>query len=252
MANKLNSIINDLPGHPPFKSQDFLIGNETLRFHFRDIVPCICAIFGDPEFARDLVFAPEQYYVVHEQTCQVYSEMYTGDWWWSKQVHDMKSFWFLYWQMELGITWITAIWCNCGATHCIHRQNAANCLWWEDGVPSVYDDWKHPKGDLAEAIAVRSNAHQLYPYNQAKGHSKQGCRSCMLVNLFHSCMWIVLGPIALHGETGLEMMSRDRIWHQCHPILSNFIGDYPEECLVTFTYYGECPKCQVPCDQLGD
>ena len=92
MANKLNSIINDLPGRPPFKSRDFLIGNETLRFHFQDIVPCIRAIFGDPEFAWDLVFAPEQHYAVHEQTCWVYSKMYTSDWWWSKQVCDMKSF----------------------------------------------------------------------------------------------------------------------------------------------------------------
>jgi len=91
-ANKLNSIIDNLPGRPPFKSRDFLIGNETLRFHFRDIVPCIHAIFGDPEFAQDLVFAPERHYAVHEQTCRVYSEMYTGDWWWSKQVRDMKSF----------------------------------------------------------------------------------------------------------------------------------------------------------------
>jgi len=90
------------------------------------------------------------------------------------------------------------------------------------------------------------------PTTKLKGIQNKAAHSHVLVNLFHSCMWIVLGPIALHSKTGLEMMSRDRIWHWCHPILSNFVGNYPKQCLVTCTYYSKCPKCQVPCDQLGD
>jgi len=73
-----------------------------------------------------------------------------------------------------------------------------------------------------------------------------------LTNLFHFCLQTILAPIVLPGKTGLPMMSGDGIWCQCHPILANFIGDYPEQVLVTCTYYGECPKCKVPHDQLGD
>ena len=59
----LNLIIDNLPGRrPPFQCQDVLIGNEKLQFHFRDILLCIRAIYGDPEFAQDLVFAPERHY----------------------------------------------------------------------------------------------------------------------------------------------------------------------------------------------
>ena len=76
------------------------------------------------------------------------------------------------------------------------------------------------------------------------------CRA--MPNLFHHCMEILLGPIAAHGETGLPMMSGDGIWRQCHPILASYIGDYPEQVLVTCTYYGECPKCEVPHGRLGD
>jgi hypothetical protein len=47
-------------------------------------------------------------------------------------------------------------------------------------------------------------------------------------------------------------MSGDGIWRRYHPILANFIGDYPEQILVTCTYYGECPKCEVPRNELGD
>jgi len=63
---ELNSIVDGLHGHPLFKCKDMKLGNESLQFHFRDILPCICVIYGDPEFAQDLVFSPEQHYVDDE------------------------------------------------------------------------------------------------------------------------------------------------------------------------------------------
>jgi hypothetical protein len=73
-----------------------------------------------------------------------------------------------------------------------------------------------------------------------------------LANLFHSCMRNVLGPIASFGESGVVMMSRDGVWRRCHPIFAIFIGDYPEQALVTCTFNGRCPKCVVPPGQLGE
>lgn len=61
----------------------------------------------------------------------------------------------------------------------------------------------------------------------------------------------VLAPIAPLGETGIAMMSADRVWRRCHPIFSIFVGDYPEQALVTCTYNGHCAKCKVAHDQLG-
>lgn len=86
---------------------------------------------------------------------------------------------------------------------------------------------------------------------------KLGCirgvtaRRRALCNLFHACMQNALGPISLHGETGIEMKSGDGVWRRCHPIFAIFVGDYPEQFLVTCTYNGRCPKCKVPLGQLG-
>ena len=89
-ADELNTIIDKkLPGYPSFKSSVIKIGGENLQFHYRDILGCIRAIYGNPEFAHDLVFAPERHYLDSEQTCRVYSEMHTGDWWWSVQVRNV-------------------------------------------------------------------------------------------------------------------------------------------------------------------
>jgi hypothetical protein len=65
-------------------------------------------------------------------------------------------------------------------------------------------------------------------------------------------MQTVLGPITSHSEAGISMMSGDGIWRRCHPIFATFIGDYPEQTLVTCTYYGQCPKCKVPAGLLGE
>jgi len=73
-----------------------------------------------------------------------------------------------------------------------------------------------------------------------------------LANLFHSCMRNVLGQISSIGESGLAMMSGDGVWRRCHPVFSIFVGDYPEQALVTCTFNGQCPKCLVPHAQLGE
>ncbi|KAF8262730.1 hypothetical protein EI94DRAFT_1742876 [Lactarius quietus] len=72
-----------------------------------------------------------------------------------------------------------------------------------------------------------------------------------MANLYHSCMQIILGLITAYGETGIEMMSGDGIWCRCHPVFASFVGDYPEQILVTCTYSGQCPKCIVLPDELG-
>jgi hypothetical protein len=72
---------------------------------------------------------------------------------------------------------------------------------------------------------------------------------CALTNLFHTCMHKILLGIEHYGKTGIAMATGDGKWYHCHPILVMFIGDYPEQSLVTCTPYGRCPKCSVPRDE---
>ena len=90
------------------------------------------------------------------------------------------------------------------------------------------------------------------PTTKLAGITNKAARRRALANLFHSCMEKVLGPICPYGETGLAMMSGDGIWRRCHPIFAAFVGNYPEQALVTCTQYRRCPKCLVPPNQLGD
>ena len=71
-----------------------------------------------------------------------------------------------------------------------------------------------------------------------------------LANIFHACMAKVLKPLESAGVSGVEMTRGDGVIHQCHPLLATFVGDYPEQCLVTCTKH--CPICPTPKDELGE
>lgn len=87
-SKELNKIIDSqLPsGRPQFKREEVVLGGEVFEMFYRDVLECTRALFSDPEFADDLVFAPERHYADADQTIRVYSEMNTGAWWWDRQV----------------------------------------------------------------------------------------------------------------------------------------------------------------------
>ena len=86
---ELNKIIDDeLPGRPRFRREEIVIAGEAFDIYFRDVIECIRALIGNPEFSAYLVFAPEQHYSHAECSSEhrIYHEMHTGKWWWSTQV----------------------------------------------------------------------------------------------------------------------------------------------------------------------
>ena len=88
-TKELNHIIDTvLPGRPAFQCRKLQIGEESLEFYHHDVLDCIRSIYGDPEFAQDLVVTPERHYTDPGWTERVYSEMHTGDWWWAVQVRN--------------------------------------------------------------------------------------------------------------------------------------------------------------------
>jgi hypothetical protein len=68
--------------------------------------------------------------------------------------------------------------------------------------------------------------------------------------VFHESMRIVLEPLINAGTNGVEMTSSDGAVRQVHPILTCYVADYPEQCLVTCTKYGTCVKCQASAEDL--
>ncbi|KAH8976593.1 hypothetical protein EDB92DRAFT_1938543 [Lactarius akahatsu] len=234
---ELNDIIDkELPGCPPFKCQDLTIAGDTHQVYFRDTLQCIRSLYGNPEFARDLAFAPERHYVDHRRACHVYSEMHTGDWWWAVQM-SLEAH-------RPGATVIPVIISSDKTQLTLFRGKTAYPVYLTIG--NIPKD-THQKPSHRAQILVG-----YLPTTWLEMINNKAARQRALGNVFHLCMRNILAPIASYGETGIPMMSGDGVWRRCHPIFAVFVGDYPEQGLVTCTYFGQCLKCTVHRNNLGD
>lgn len=70
--------------------------------------------------------------------------------------------------------------------------------------------------------------------------------------LFHESMRVILEPLLEAGKHGVEMTGGDGATRKVFPIIAAYVADYPEQCLVTCSKYGTCPKCRCPASDLGN
>ncbi|KZT53284.1 hypothetical protein CALCODRAFT_408485, partial [Calocera cornea HHB12733] len=72
------------------------------------------------------------------------------------------------------------------------------------------------------------------------GLSEEACKIARQ-RLFHCCVGKLLEETRIPGLEGIDLTSGDGHTRKCYPILAGWMGDYPEQCLVTCTRYLRCP-----------
>ena len=102
-----------------------------------------------------------------------------------------------------------------------------------------------------------SRACVLIAYLSVDKPSKEGLSKTALrlrnYEIFHRSMAVVLQPLKAAGNPrgpGIEMVGGDGAVRRVYPILATYVADYPEQCLVTCTKYGTCPKCCRKAEEL--
>ncbi|KAM6491529.1 hypothetical protein JOM56_012921, partial [Amanita muscaria] len=62
-VHELNKLIDtELPGRPQFHHQSITVSGDTVTLYSRNILDCISALYGDPEFTHQLKHRPERHY----------------------------------------------------------------------------------------------------------------------------------------------------------------------------------------------
>ncbi|KAG0693086.1 hypothetical protein DFH29DRAFT_776618, partial [Suillus ampliporus] len=73
--------------------------------------------------------------------------------------------------------------------------------------------------------------------------------SARVHRLFHASLCIILDPLKEAGKEAIEVVGGDGLVRMVFPILACYIANYPEQCLVTCTKYGTCPKCRARAEE---
>ncbi|KAJ7795018.1 hypothetical protein B0H14DRAFT_3555990 [Mycena olivaceomarginata] len=237
-SKELNQIIDQqLPnGRPVFQRQEIVVGGEAFDVYFRPIIECVRALYGDPEFAQDLIFAPERHYLDPDKTIRLYHDIHTAEWWWKTQKNLEKR--------QPGATVVPVIISTDKTQTTMFRNKAAYPVYMTIGnIPK--DIRRKPSRQGYILIGY-------LPTTRLDHITVAAARRRAVANLYHACMRKILSPLRESGISGIEMASGDGVVRRCHPLLAIFAGDYPEQLLAACVKTGECPTCPVPRDELGD
>ncbi|KAI0351066.1 hypothetical protein OH77DRAFT_1411790, partial [Trametes cingulata] len=237
-TQELNNIIDThlSSGRPRFTRREIIIGGECFEFFYRNIIDCVRALFSDPEFAGILVFRPERHYADEDHQVRVYFDMHTGEWWWSTQ-EQLDS-------ERPGATIVPIIISSDKTQLTLFGSKTAYPVYMTIGnLPKHIRRKPSRGGQILLAYLPSTNLSHI---------TNQAARRRALANLFHGCLTRVLAPLKDAGIAGINLISGDGTAHRGHPIFAMHIGDYPEQLLVTGCKKGECPKCPVDPEDIGE
>ncbi|KAJ7463204.1 hypothetical protein FB451DRAFT_1494005 [Mycena latifolia] len=201
-------------GRPTFQRQEIVVGGEAFDVYFRPVVDCLKALYGDPEFAQDLVFMPERHYADADKTIRLYDDMHTAEWWWRTQKVVEKR--------QAGATIVPVMISTDKTQTTLFRNKAAYPVYMTIG--------NIPKDIRRKTIPPRVCPTGYLPTTRLDHIKNKAARRRA-------------GPISTMPAMG---------WFGgCHPYLLCLRRGLSRAGPGTATKTGECPTCPVPRDELG-
>ncbi|KAJ6533574.1 hypothetical protein B0H19DRAFT_964937 [Mycena capillaripes] len=234
---ELNGLIDEkLPGRPKFTRSEVVVAGEVYDLYSRNIIECVRALFGNTDFAPYLFVAPERHYADKDQTIRLYHNMHTGKWWWSTQKQVEKN--------NPGATIIPIL---------LSSDKTQLTMFGNRTAYPVYLTIGNIPKEIRRKPSRRAYVLLAYLPTSRLGHiQNKAARRRTLANLFHACLSFITAPLREAGATGIAIASGDGKLRRGHPIVACYIGDYPEQLLVTCVKTGWCPTGEVGHEDLGD
>ncbi|KAF5378642.1 hypothetical protein D9757_006259 [Collybiopsis confluens] len=220
--------------------------NETFIIHHRDPIKAIKGLWGDPAFVNHLVYKPANLFCGSKQTEEerVFSEMWTADFWNSVQMCIPKG----------GTVCPVIIATDKTQLTQFSGSKVAYPVYLTIGnIPKSLR--RQPSSRACVLIAYLSVDKPQSSGGDSKSKKKLSKTALKMKNyeLFHCSMAHVLEPLKKAGNAsgnGIEMVGGDGAVRRVYPLLAAYAADYPEQCLITCTKSGTCPKCRRKAKEL--
>ncbi|KAJ7156433.1 hypothetical protein C8R43DRAFT_1087288 [Mycena crocata] len=188
---------------------------EIAEMWYRDPVECVRELLRNPSFAKQ-GYTPIRVFKAYKDgvySNREFSEMWTADWWW--EIQEL---------LPEGATLAPIIIAS--------DKTQLTCFGGDKEAWPVYLTIGNiPKGTRRAPSAPATILIGYIPVTKLEIYSKKK-RSAVAHQLFHDCMRVLLQPLKAAGENGVEMDCADGFVRRMFPILSAYIADYPEQCLV--------------------
>ncbi|KAJ7789248.1 hypothetical protein B0H14DRAFT_2945102 [Mycena olivaceomarginata] len=222
---ELNAIIDEkLPGRPKFTRSEVVVAGEVFELYSRNIIECVRALFGNTDFAPYLFVVPERHYADEDQTIRLYHNMHTGKWWWSTQKQIEKD--------NPGATIIPIL---------LSSDKTQLTMFGNKSAYPVYMTIGNIPKEIRRKPSRRAYILLAYLPTSRLAHIKNKAATTPYS-----------GKFVPSGVTGISIASGDGKLRRGHPIVACYIGDYPEQLLVTCVKTGWCPTGETDHDSLGD
>ncbi|KAI0027825.1 hypothetical protein K488DRAFT_60342 [Vararia minispora EC-137] len=231
-----DTLRSSLPGRPSFSRSTIEVVGQTYELYLRDAMECVKALYSSPEFAAELVFAPVKHFAsINGERIRMYSDMHTGKWWWQIQPKLERR--------KPGATIVPLI-VSSDKTQLTQFRNRS-------AYPVYLTLGNIPKETHRKPSRQAQLLLGYFPVTSMEHIKNDEVRRRALASLFHECMRLALAPVKDAGRNGIELASGDGVLRRCHPIFAAFVGDYPEQVLVTLSKTGQCPKGSIDPTKLG-
>ncbi|KIY60847.1 hypothetical protein CYLTODRAFT_324705, partial [Cylindrobasidium torrendii FP15055 ss-10] len=211
--------------------------NQPFILLHRDILEAIQALWGDPALADHLVYKPKKMFADEQKDpkSRAYTEMWTAEWWWI--IQDM---------LPPGHT-IASLIISTDKTQLTQFSGGRQAYPVYLTLGNIPSSIRRKPSEQACILIAYLPVEKVAKVGRTKPQV-----SAQYQQLFHAAMTVLFEPIVEAGKAGVEMISADGSVRLVHPILAAYVADYPEQCLVTCSKYGSCPKCQAGPKELDE
>ncbi|KAF9491508.1 hypothetical protein BDN71DRAFT_1363469, partial [Pleurotus eryngii] len=241
---KLNKKLDKLPTGPDWECEPITVKGDHVDRHWKPLteeielwhhnpVKCICELIGNPAFKDHLAYLPKCVFGNIKETNWLYNEMWTAEWWWKIQE-----------SMQRG-AFVAPVILASNKTQ-LSNFGSDKSAW------PVYLTISNLSKEICQCPSCHGTVLIGYlPITKLQCFSKS-IHLLEIYWLFHKCMLKLVNPLVAAGKQGVEMTCADSLIQKIFPILTAYIADYPEQCLVACCKENQCPHCVVPLEERSE
>ncbi|KAF8596344.1 hypothetical protein BDV93DRAFT_422196, partial [Ceratobasidium sp. AG-I] len=230
--------IDKLPHGPEYEIHEIDVFNGT-RTHIqylvkRSIIDVIRDLVGNRTLDGHFKYTPVRLYMSKRRGNRVYSEMWTANWWWDKQLRNKGAATIVPLILATDQTMLSIM----------SGSQAAYPVYLTLG--NINKHWQRKPSKRTMVLLG------YLPVEAFEDVEDDNERRRMKANLIHQSMETMLEPLKVASEEGVEMWCPDGRQRCVYPRIATYLADWPEQNLMACTSIGSCPICSTKRAGRGD